>query len=308
MKKQNPQKVQPTYVLISPYPGQNNTVELVAKFGSLFVAAISLTCMILFHQKTNDDFWVLFLPQFVFFSLTFIIGCISNNKTFQLIQIVITYIFIDYSYYLACLTARNFAPNNIMTFPVLFLSASLFLYAIAAQLNHREHYVTDLSTPESVSSLNKMDFCHILFFIVSLCFALPLAVLLESQFPFWVYTQPKSEKYESCLTSFVGRCLALYEIFAFVCSTGYLLFTYYRVNSWNNTKTMACLRNVSIDSDGRAWFSMTAQVPLAFSHFKSRCLSIFCGCTSKLTGRNQSSVKPEDSQKLPLNALADLNV
>uniref|UniRef100_A0A7E4UPH2 Uncharacterized protein n=1 Tax=Panagrellus redivivus TaxID=6233 RepID=A0A7E4UPH2_PANRE len=307
MAKPEAEKVQPTYVLISPYAFQTNKfIEFVAKIGPLFFAAFFLTCMILFHQKTNDAFWVLFLPQFVFFSLTFIIGCITNNKTFQLIQIVITYICFDYSYYLACFTGANFRPNKILGCLVLFLLAAIVLYAIALQIVHRKHYVKDLSTPESISSLNTIDFYHLFFFLAGICLALPLLQLLTIIFPARVYDFDYlggvSDTPPTELSQFEVTTIILFYDFFGKFDLCYLVlltcvFQYSRnnVNYLNSIKALSSSKKVMIDCDGRAWYCL---------FWSSRTVSK----PKKLTGWNQSSVKPEDSQILPLKPLAELNV
>uniref|UniRef100_A0A7E4ZWX7 Vesicle transport protein n=1 Tax=Panagrellus redivivus TaxID=6233 RepID=A0A7E4ZWX7_PANRE len=80
-------KVQPTFVFLSPYKFQNcKKVKIAAKHGALLFVVIFVICMSVCYFNTNN-LWVLFLPQVVFYILTYIIGCISDNKTFQQIQV-----------------------------------------------------------------------------------------------------------------------------------------------------------------------------------------------------------------------------
>uniref|UniRef100_A0A7E5A211 Uncharacterized protein n=1 Tax=Panagrellus redivivus TaxID=6233 RepID=A0A7E5A211_PANRE len=74
---------------------------------------------------------------------------------------------------------------------------------------------------------------------------------------------------------------------------------------------MASLNNVEIDVSGRAWYSVCHQVVLAFLKFRKDCSTFLClsWCPSRSSiGWNRSSVKPEESQKLPLKPVAVLNV
>uniref|UniRef100_A0A7E4VDH9 O-antigen ligase family protein n=1 Tax=Panagrellus redivivus TaxID=6233 RepID=A0A7E4VDH9_PANRE len=113
-------KVQPTFVLFSPYAFQNNKkIEFAAKHGSLFFAIISALCMILIRFYTSGNFWILFLPQFVFYSIVYVFARNCNNKTFQFTQILITYLLVFYNEYLFIFANLNFEFNYFVDLIVL---------------------------------------------------------------------------------------------------------------------------------------------------------------------------------------------
>uniref|UniRef100_A0A7E4W5M5 Transmembrane protein n=1 Tax=Panagrellus redivivus TaxID=6233 RepID=A0A7E4W5M5_PANRE len=301
--------VQPTYVLFSPYACQNNKkVEFVAKHGSLFFAVIFVICMILFHLNSKDNLWVVFLPLFLFHGVTYVIGCFSSSKTFQFIQILFTSVLVPFNFHLLYFERKNFTLDYGLEHLIEFSSFATLIYPIILHTVYRKHYVKDLSTAESVSTLNTIDFLQAIMFIACILASGTLTYLLQLLFPFYVYRNPNPQEILTSNSSWVENVITS---FVFTYLTCFVVSTYLFVIYCNRSKSMANACNVEIDSDGRAWFSVFHQFAMAFSTLKKCCALRICHwCTNlhKSTGWNQSSVKPEESQKLPLKQLADMNV
>uniref|UniRef100_A0A7E5A0X1 Uncharacterized protein n=1 Tax=Panagrellus redivivus TaxID=6233 RepID=A0A7E5A0X1_PANRE len=286
------EKVQPTYVLFHPHILQNNkTIEFVAKHGSLFLATTFFICMILFHLNFKDQTWLLFLPFFVFYSFAYVFGRISNNETLQFLQILITTsIFTPYSFCVVNFLILNYVFNygSALRF---FLFTTLFFYSNVLHIVYRKHYVNDLSTPESVSTFNTVDFCHCLLLIVSYHVLLPLADMLRVSFDYY----PNSGFQKFLNFSFYWDTPHDIIIVSYFVSV--IVGLYIFVTHSNRSNRLAVLDTVEFDSNGRAWWSLYHRIGVAFSRMKHNC-SLIPGvcCPASM----KSSVQPEDSQKLPL--------
>uniref|UniRef100_A0A7E4UNP1 MARVEL domain-containing protein n=1 Tax=Panagrellus redivivus TaxID=6233 RepID=A0A7E4UNP1_PANRE len=303
MEKAKRIEVQPIYVLLSPYACQNNkTVDFIAKHGNLFFAIVFVISMILLRLNTNDNSWIAFLPQFIFFSLAYMTGCISNNKWFQLIQILITFLFtlpyticaIDFAW--ISFDEKHYTAAYLVSF-VSFIPFLMVVYSTVIHLVYRKHYVRDLCTPQSVSILNFVDFFYGLVFCVCLPGVFPLLLWLQAS---------HQENSASDFSWFEWACVS-----SFV--TSYLVWVYIDVVYRNRSKSMKPLSYVQIDSDGRAWFSVCGCIAHIFKMVGLCFLWLFCCCglccnVNKLVRRNLPNVNPEEPQKLPLKPLPKMMV
>uniref|UniRef100_A0A7E4V9F3 7TM_GPCR_Srx domain-containing protein n=1 Tax=Panagrellus redivivus TaxID=6233 RepID=A0A7E4V9F3_PANRE len=245
------EEVPATFVLISPYVFQNSKkVEFVAKHGALFFAVIFFLYMTLSHLNEQSYVCVLFLPQVVFYSLTYIIGCTSDNKMFQQIQILITSILILYSY---GLTSFVNSTSLVLLLTLAYVLMSIYSFVLFVAL--RKHYVKDLSTPQSVSRLNIVDLCNLL--LVSICIVSAIVFTEIGNIWFLLDTEPTRniQNVSVALWGLVG---------SFICLIILLVDFYNDVTRCNHSKSMPKLRYVEFDCNGRAWFAVSSQFLIEF--------------------------------------------
>uniref|UniRef100_A0A7E4V830 G_PROTEIN_RECEP_F1_2 domain-containing protein n=1 Tax=Panagrellus redivivus TaxID=6233 RepID=A0A7E4V830_PANRE len=298
-------KVRPAFVLLSPYAFQNSKkVEFAAKHGALLFAIVFFFCLTACYFNTNNHHWAVFLPQVVFYSLTYIIGCNSDNRTFQLIQILITSILIPYSYGLT-----SFVNSTSLVLLLTLAYVLMSIYSFVLYVIHRKHYVKDLSTPQSVSRLNFVDFCTFVLLIVCIFSAIAFTEMVEFWFPLDTDPTRSVQKVSRAYYRLNWYILAG----DFICQISLLVGLYIFVTCCNRFKSKAESSDVQIDCYGRTWYSVSHQLFLANSTIATCCSYIslipywFFGLTH-LVRQNRSNVKPADAQEFGLKPLSEMTV
>uniref|UniRef100_A0A7E4VV09 Serpentine receptor class gamma n=1 Tax=Panagrellus redivivus TaxID=6233 RepID=A0A7E4VV09_PANRE len=299
------EKVQATYVMLSPYFFQDNKkVEFIAKHGQLWFVILLSICMTLFYLDRKDNCWVLYLPQVVFYSFFYVFQRSSNNKKCQLMLVVISNIFIPYTFYLTCFLKSTAKFVHYVQVLKVFIRASISLYPLILHVNFRKHYIKDLSSSKKVSSLNTVDFCLSLLFVVCFFIQIPLTEFFKVSFPLNAYPSFNNQalftnSFNGVIASF-WACLMIFEITVIV---GLYIF----VTNSNRSKRMTSLYEVEFDSNGRAYWIASHLMFSVFTVLKYRC-SDWCCALGTSIGWNRPSVKPEELQELPLKPIAGLNV
>uniref|UniRef100_A0A7E4W3W9 Serpentine receptor class gamma n=2 Tax=Panagrellus redivivus TaxID=6233 RepID=A0A7E4W3W9_PANRE len=238
------EEVQPTFVLFSPYKLRHiKWIGYLAKHDSFILATLSLICVTGFRQECDGILSLGYLPLSIFYSFVYLLGRNRNTKQFILTQILFTHGFLIYCPYLMLVAAKN--VQTVVAHASGFIFLALILHTFVLQIVHRRHFTKDLSTPESVTDLNKRDAYHALFYGFCIVAMMIVSMVFLHLFPSYL----EVEKFEYYIVMTLSVLLAyLTPLFAFP--------SLREVSYFNSTKEKVTNNYVQYDSDGRAWCCM----------------------------------------------------
>uniref|UniRef100_A0A7E4VP74 Transmembrane protein n=1 Tax=Panagrellus redivivus TaxID=6233 RepID=A0A7E4VP74_PANRE len=248
------QRVKPTFVLVSPYKFRHSTwIEPLTKHFSLILAILMFAGVVTTYQYGYyPNYWIRHLPTLIFYSLVYLFGRNSTNKTFISVQIHISYLFsIINTWFWIVFCPTEFSAFYI-TLPLSLAEIySLMFYVFLLEITHRRQYAKDLSTAKDVAELNERDFYHLLLYCLFPIVYGPVVKVLH-YFATWY-------PYMWCLDTFWFDCSA-FELgyYAFVFCFSILCITvlccnYHGIDDdiFQNGNTR---KRIQYDSDGRAWY------------------------------------------------------